>query len=224
MSLSSLSGFDVGVKGRGPSGPQTFGGSRGQSVSKAITLNVTSGFIFADNFNRANENLEASANWTLIDGLAGNISVSSNHITCAQTSTADASYNCPNIGSDSMYVELDWNLTSGTPSMFFCGRHQDSNNFIGMRYNGPTNGVQIYKRVAGTFTNLGSHAGSITAGSTLRMEIDGTANTVRGLVNGTQVIAPIDITGVLTGVTKAGLISRTTFTTNWADNFGAGSL
>jgi hypothetical protein len=178
---------------------------------------------FQDNFNRADESLEASSDWTLTSGTAGSLTIVSSKLSC-QITSPDSCYLCPDVTSDSMYVQMNWDHTAGTPSFFMGGRIQDANNFIGCRYNGSTNKVQLYTRIAGTFANLGNSSGTITAGDVVRMEINTTADTVRALVNGSEVIAPVALSGLFAGTTRAGLIGRTTFTTDWGDNFEAGEL
>ncbi len=137
---------------------------------------------FFDNFDRANENLEASPNWTLGDGIAGLAAIRSNKLASLATAGQAASYRCPNQGSANHYVEFT--VSSATPGLsgsFVCCRLADSANFVGIRNDGTT--LQVYKRVADTLTQLHSTNGLVSVGSVLRLECE--AGAWRAFVDGT---------------------------------------
>jgi hypothetical protein len=108
---------------------------------------------FIDDFNRANENLEASSDWTRIGGTAGAAQIISNalHFTSSTDATA---YVGPSYGSPDHFVQAK--RPSATEAEWFLAcRIQDGNNFVGARLADTDSGWAVYKRVGGTFTVLG---------------------------------------------------------------------
>lgn len=174
------------------------------------------GFVFADNFNRSNENLEASSNWTRIGGAAGAAAVVSNQLNDA--SATETPYSCPNIGSTNHYAQAVW--ARGSANVSFIGaRVVDANNYVGVRYSGGA--LQLYKKVSGSFTLLGSYSYTVASTDVLRVEASG--DNVRALVNGVERVAPTSLGGSLGSSTLCGVIARSTAGA-WIDTFEAGTL
>ena len=173
---------------------------------------------FTDDFNRANEDLEVSANWTLVDGVAGGAKVTSNVLEVASTQSV-GSYHCPDQGTPDHYAQAAFN----SAGFSFIGiRLTDGNNFLGLRYNSATGRWEMYKRVGGSLTQLGLFAPSLTPGDIGYIEADSSDNiTVK--VNGTVRIGPILETFNNTE-TRQGVIPRSILQSNWLDDFEAGSL
>lgn len=71
------------------------------------------GGAFSDDFNRANENLEASADWSLHLGAAGDAAIVSNQVEIAETSGGDVVYTCSEALSTG-YVQADVYVDLGT--------------------------------------------------------------------------------------------------------------
>jgi hypothetical protein len=179
---------------------------------------VVGGGSFTDNFNRANENLEASADWTHDGLVAGALAVVSNQINNTTTNATGSAYQCPNQGSADHYVQFTVRSAANS-GPFVCNRLADRSNFVGIR-NFNSN-VEIYRRVAGSLTLLQSTNEGIVVGDTLRLECEGT--NWRAFKNGAQIGSGAIGSAGLTGQ-RQGLVGRTTTQAPWIDNFEAGAL
>jgi hypothetical protein len=170
---------------------------------------------FTDDFNRSDENLEASASWTLIDGPAGGARVVSN-VLKINTTNSVCSYSCPDQGSADHYTQAVWNtLAYGFTSI----RLTDGNNFIGVRHEGTD--WQVYKRDTGSFSLIGSYTVGLTGGDIAYLE--GNGNDITLKVNGTTRVGPTSETFNNTETTQ-GVCPRSVVVTNWIDDFEAGAL
>jgi hypothetical protein len=179
--------------------------------------------VFTDNFTRANQNLEASANWTLVaGGVAGSAAVVSNQLAVRPLSIGEGAYLCPNQGSANHYTQAMLKSATDNNAIYYpvAVRVTDLNNFIGLRQFQGT--LQMHKRVAGTFTLLASLARTHVLDDVLRIQANGTA--ITGYLNGTPTLGPITV-AEFTSVTRQGLIVRgTTDFSPALDNFEAGTL
>ncbi len=185
---------------------------------------------FADNFNRANANLEASPNasgggsWSHDGLIAGALIISGNQLQCNTTNSTGSAYKTVNQGSADHYVEFRAvSVSNGTGSFFAC-RLADRSNFVGMRAgNFESDGrIEVYRRVGGTLTNLyTSPGGSMFVGDVLRLECSGSTFTVKK--NGAVVTGPTAIgDGSLTS-SDTGIVARTV-SALIADDFVAGAI
>jgi lysophospholipase L1-like esterase len=178
--------------------------------------------IFSDDFQRADQNLEASANWTLLSGgIAGGITISSNEPFVNDTSTGGSPYTCPDIGSADMYVQASMPDNATGAASFLCLRLQDQNNWLGVRYVQSNATLEIYKRVAGTLTRVASCTYKIVDGDVFKYEQYGNNAVLR--INGDVRIGPVGIGSLFTSVTKAGLVGRFAAGFAWY-NFEAGQV
>jgi hypothetical protein len=175
---------------------------------------------FTDNFNRADENLEASANWTHDGLIAGAVAVRSNALANLTSDATGSAYKCPDQGSADHYVQFTARATANS-GPFVCCRLADRSNFVGIRNNGGT--LEIFRRVSGTLSSLHSSAQSIVSGTVLRLECTGT--NWRALKDGAQVATGAIGSAGLTNQ-RQGVVGRTTITGQnpWIDNFEAGAL
>lgn len=175
---------------------------------------------YTDEFNRANEALEANANWTRVGGVAGGGQIVSNVLKSNTTDNAGTAYRCPDMGSASQYVSgvFQSNATSG----FLCCRLTDPANYIGMRYNSST--LDIYKKITGNFALIRSV--SVARGaSVFKMEYNSIAGTIRVTKDAAEIIPETSV-GALTGLppsTFAGVVLRNA-TLPFVDSFAAGAL
>lgn len=176
---------------------------------------------FADDFNRQNEPLEATADWTRVGGIAGGATVSTNRVAAVDTNTIGTAYLAPDTFSSDHFAQAAW-LTSTAPGPFICCRITDGNNYVGARYGSVGTQFELFKRVAGAFTILGSFVQALVPGDVIRLECDG--DTARVLINGIQRIAPQSLAGSHAGVTRAGLVARSVAINPWLDNFEARAL
>lgn len=125
-------------------------------IADAVEMSLMgskTGYIFTDDFNRANANLEASADWTRVDGTAGMMTVASNKLTCATTDSLGALYLCPDAGLSPQAVAYVPLAASGGPSVV-C-RATDKSNYVAMRYDSG-NVLTIYSKTSGTTNSLAS--------------------------------------------------------------------
>lgn len=176
--------------------------------------------VFADNFQRADQNLEASANWTLLSGgIAGGVTISSSEPFVNDTSSGGSAYTCPDIGSADMYVQAAFPDNATGAASFICLRLQDRSNWIGCRYVQGNATLEVYKCVAGTLTRVGSCTYRITDGDVFKYEQFGTKAVLK--INGNVRMGPFDVGSLFPAVTKAGLIGRSTAGFAWY-NFEAG--
>ena len=176
---------------------------------------------FIDDFTNAGaqQNLSSRSGWSLADGTASDIYVpaAGTELHCAPTT--ETAVRCTDQGSADHYTEVVW---SGNCSGFICIRLTDSQNFIGFRNTGTF--WQVYKRVAGTFTSLGTdYSAASSPGDVARMT--GSGNTITFTVNGTPRVlgAGVTVTDHNT-VTRQGVVARSDNATPWITNWEAASL
>ena len=177
---------------------------------------------FIDDFNRPAEQLSASPDWTLVSGAATACVVNAvGSLNTVETLSAGAVYLSPDLGSADHFIEARL-VGTGAAGPFLCCRLTDASNFVGVRdVAAPTSQYQLYDRIEGTFTLLGSYNETPAPGDLVRIEVQGPA--VRVLINGVQRIAA---TTALTGaaLTRQGLYSRLVNKSPWIDDYRAGVL
>lgn len=172
---------------------------------------------FTDDFNRADEQIDASANWTC--GIANTsptyIGVRSNAVAQLNAGNEQTAI-CPDQGSADHYTQVV-SASNSSWGGFVCCRVNVANatQYYGVRYTGSA--WELYKYNSG-FTLLGSWTGS-NSGATMYLEASGDQITVK--INGTTRIGPVT-DSTLTG-TRQGLRARSTLNP-WIDNFEAGVL
>lgn len=178
--------------------------------------------VFSDNFQRADQNLEASASWTLLSGgIAGGVAISSLESFINDTSTGGSAYTCPDIGGADMYVQGSVPDNATGSASFLCLRLQDQNNWLGVRYAQGNATLEMYKRVAGTLTRVASCTYKIVDGDVFKYEQYGNYAVLK--INGSVRIGPVNIGSLFPSVTKAGLIGRSLSGSAWY-NFEAGRV
>jgi hypothetical protein len=200
----------------------------GQSVTKDVTVTVSSALVYADTFDRASAALEASPvasggwSWVHDGAIAGAVQISAQKLQANTLDTTGSAYTTPDLGGINNYVQYVAQSTTMNVGSFMSPRLTDKNTFLGIRSgNSAADGqIEVYSRISGTFTNLyRSASNAFTVGDTLRLEASGSTWTVKknGVVLQTGAI-PAGLTG-----TKAGTIARSVIGT-WADTFEAGTL
>lgn len=154
-----------------------FGSATAQSNARTPPV------VFFDNFNRANENLEVSANWTLT-GTAGTGRIVSNAAGSNSAGTPGHVYRSPAPASIDHFVDIT--TTSQSTSSFACVRLRDTSNYVGVRRN--TSNVNVFTSITGTVTSR--YSAAATAGDRFRLEAEGTTFRLRKW-NGTSWDAPV---------------------------------
>lgn len=174
--------------------------------------------VFVDDFNRANEALETRY-YDRMSGVASQLTVDTNQVRSVSIAAQGTYLLKTSFGVDLVnhFVEADWK--SGTTTGWLICRYADEANYIGMQILAaiPT----LYKRVGGTFTQLGAGVTSLTAGDKIRIECRGTQIKLihKGVL---RVTATVSDTILQSG--RVGMQSRTTIANPMLDNFIAGSL
>lgn len=172
--------------------------------------------MFTDDFNRANENLEASANWTRVDGTAGDMKVISNQVEFDTIDTAGAAYQCPDQGSADHYTRIT-RVDTATSGAFMCAvRLTDNANYIGVRY--WSGSVELYKKVSGTFTVLADITYTASANDVYTLRAMG--NRIEVWVNNSKLASVTE--SFNNTETRQGFVARNATLT--CDNFEAGVL
>jgi hypothetical protein len=205
-------------------------GRRGaaSNIASVLTLvDYTDGW--ADDFNRANGNLEASAapnTWMRNGGSAGDIAIGGNDLTFNHSTSAGSLYTMPDVGTPDHYSEVDDNVNTNF-SMWLVARAIDVNNLltaVKITYSPTT--YRIYKRVDGTLTVVATSGTEANSGR-LRLEVIG--DSARLLLDDVEIItwtadADLDVGGALETASLCGLMSRSTARSDAADNYAYGTL
>lgn len=141
--------------------------------------------IFADNFTDTdgvllqNHTPNTGTAWTRLWGDTGvDAEINSNQCRSDGTLNAGCMYTA-----DGTYPSADYDITCTMVSMveqnsrpiFLLVRNQDQENMYGVRLQNNANGCQLYKKVSGTWTALGSLFTRPANGSVIKLEIIGTA-------------------------------------------------
>jgi len=178
-----------------------------------------------DDFNRANEDLEASANWSL-GGASGELGVVSNTLqrTGGPTTDSDSMLWVTTFNAD-QWAEIELTSApsaSGSIVMVYL-RWQDTSNYIrclAVRNDLDTSEeYYIWEVDGGTATSIGSYEpnGTISYPDTIRCEVVGTG--VEMFLNDVSILT------ATTGVAGTGQIGVSQRNGNWIlDNFDGGNL
>lgn len=194
--------------------------SAATSASAVATGALTAGgaAVFTDDFNRANETLGSSPNWTRVDGQASALTIDNNML--ASATTAETTYLSPDLGSANHYVEATLRLVGANGPFLLC-RATNLSNWLGVRNSASV--YQTFKRVNGTLTQLTSASPTPAVGDRIRLQVNGDAGSL--MINGVEVAgSPFQLLGDLAGVTRQGVIARTSIRNPWIDDYKAGVL
>lgn len=160
--------------------------------------------LFSDNFNRANEELGASADWTeRYPAGDGDYDIVSNQVHTVVAKAASevvcAYISSSYITTADYSVQVEANSSAGGLFYGVMGRRvnfgtNDSDGYFVSRYeNGASDDYRLYKRAAGAWTQLGtSYVAAITGTETLKLEMNGTA--IKAFLDGTERVSVTDTT------------------------------
>lgn len=181
---------------------------------------------FTDSFTRADENLEASPNWTHDGNITGGMAIVSNELRCTTTDSSGTAYKAPDQGSTDHYVQFAVRNTTSNTGPFACCRLGDRSNFIGVRPGFVTsNGqLEVYRRVGGTLTSLYTGgAATVALADVIKLQVLGSNFTV--YKNGSVLTGPTAIGdgGSLSANTRSGFVARATVNTSF-DDFETGTV
>ena len=163
-------------------------------TAQSVTNNVSGGAAITDDFNRADEDVSANANWSVLwnpDSNEQDIGVVSNQV-AAQTGTPRAAFkHGTSVGSSDQYAQIDF--VSGSGSNNFASlyvRAADTSNYYEARFTNSGKAI-IYKTVSGSETLLANVTGTaLSGGEVLRLEAEGTA--LRAKVDGVTISSATD--------------------------------
>jgi hypothetical protein len=179
--------------------------------------------LFSDNFNRANEQLTVSANWQLGENAsASEATVTSNRLRIAEATAGPTSVRTTTTAHAAV-ADCKTTITRITGSGYDGGptvRATASNTFYYLDAYG-TNNIEVYRRVSGADTLVGTRNQTHAANDTFTLEVSGTGATVTLKVyrNGVQVSTDLsDTSGArITGAGQCGVMSWVTGNQDYDD-------
>lgn len=163
---------------------------------------VNDSFTGADGTNLTAHTGETGATWTAHTASGATIVLTSNR---AGDGGNNAIYYASGLPATADYdVEsLIYFVTNTASAHFICGRMDTTaNTFYGMRWNQGTTAWQLYKRIAGTFTQLGSdYTDAVATGNTRTAKLQLRGTTITAFIDGTSRISVTD-----SAITAAGRV------------------
>jgi hypothetical protein len=157
-------------------------------------------------------------NWINAEGSAGAVAINASNqvkVTAAGISV----YLAATVGTSDQYAQAQYFAASDSFPVIIRATDPGGNfTFYGARFK--LGNWELWKAVSLTFTNLGTVAGSLTAGDTVKIQAVGTSITV--LQNGAVVIGPITDASIASGV--PGLQGRGDAFDPWISNFLADAV
>lgn len=172
---------------------------------------------FSDDFNRGDEDLDASPDWTNVSGNGGGLAVSNNGLARVATGTQDA-FQCPDQGVQNSVIQATV-LAQPFGALFACHRLSDAINYIGGAY---LSGKWIIRKVDNNaFTDLGTYTAVLVPGDVGALEMEGDVFILK--VNGVpRVVALSDFNSA---ETRQGLLGRANVSTDpWIDDWSVDKL
>jgi hypothetical protein len=177
---------------------------------------------FSDDFNRANENLNANANWTLLAGTDTDLTVASNQVATGVTTPSGSYAACPDCGDEDQYIQWTNRVTSsGRLATFLCYVDVDNHMFC---WHSSGTEARISVKAAGVATTRINATIVLTSGDVFKARRLGSTVELyenAGLI-GSYTLTAGEITA-LTGGTRAGIRNFTSAATI-LDNFSHGTV
>lgn len=144
--------------------------------------------------------------WVVLQGTWG---IASNQGYSPSAGDGDAAY--LEASAADVEVQVSCPTVGNAPGVI--ARAADVDNWILWRYFGDDTTFKLYKKVAGSYTELGSYTATMSDGDTLKLKCSG--NSLEGYVNGTLRVSATDSAGSTN--TKHGLWSYLTSTARFND-------
>ncbi|GLX70984.1 right-handed parallel beta-helix repeat-containing protein [Paenibacillus glycanilyticus] len=143
--------------------------------------------IFSDNFEDGN-----SSGWTTVNG-TWSVATDGTQVYKQTNTSGEANAYAGDSSWDNYAVQADIKLNNQVidTGSGILARYTDSNNFYMLRLN-LSGKLQLYKRVAGTFTLLGESAENVTVGTSYTLKLAVNGSTVKGYLNGVEKISKAD--------------------------------
>lgn len=191
----------------------------------AIATSAQTGTILAtsfyDDFEREDGNLTPSANWSRTGGndtafliVGGNLA--------ANDAVNGAIAKCPSVGQANHGVEATIaSQPTSTDGPFISCRLNNQTNYVGLRYVrvSSVNRLELYKRIASTFTSIGTFPVNIANGGKMAMEVFGQDVRVYadGVLQGTRTLVSTDLPTEV----RQGVVNRQAVKNPWISDFRA---
>lgn len=202
-----------------------------QNPSDAFTPNVSA---YTDDFNRANELLEANAKWSKLITTDQQANIVSNQlvISTATTAASNAYYEYLETLTNDQYAELEYlsdtvsTTNTGVFSMLVRAFH-DGSGLDGYLCQGRKNNnayaIRIFRLDNGAATLLGSeYSWTPSANDVVRLEASGTS--IQAKLNGSVVVGPVTDATYSGGFAGIGTYAQVSGQTMTVDNFECGNL
>jgi hypothetical protein len=201
--------------------------ANGNKADQTISLafGETAPVFFKDDFNRADQDLGKSADWSFApegggDGLPSDIAVRDQKLVILSTAYRGAAYASPDCGFSDHYVQATVaKIPTGYNGLLAC-RLTDPSNLIGVEFK--SNRISLHERTKGVFTELGFVTTPPVVGDVIRLEVKGANATVKK--NGVVIIGPKATAGTNAAWTWSGVLSRGLAVNPWIDNYETGPL
>ena len=180
-----------------------------------------------DDFNRSNENLTVSSDWTAVDGDATDAQVSSNQLVVQAGAGGYSAAYATAPSSDNYYIQ--WNFVSATNSsgenrVGFAGR-ASGGVFTGdgywVRWDSAASSLLVVEKSSGSDTTIITGSSTPADGDLIRLEMDGTS--IELFVDGSSVGSATDSTHT-TGDTRLWVYQDAAGDIQTLDNFEQGTL
>jgi hypothetical protein len=144
------------------------------------------GTLFSDDFEDGN-----SSGWTVVNG-SWAVVTDGTKVFKQSVTTGEALAYAGNTSWTNYTVQAKVKLYGQSSGSGIIGRYQDSNNFYMFRIHNGTAKVQLYKRVAGTFTLLQETAMTININTIYTLKLVLSGNSLIGYVDGVQKVSFTD--------------------------------
>lgn len=172
---------------------------------------------FADSFARADQNLEASAPWTRLSGIAGGLKIVSGQVT--NNAAGDGThtvYSAPSRTSGQFFSQVRLFTPGGGNGPFLAAYIVDANNWVGYR---DVNGsLARSQAVSGTISDFGL-GGSLTSGQIMKVIVSTEARTLAVYYNGTLLRTDGFPAGLSGAGRRTGMVCNYSDTDHFLDDF-----
>lgn len=201
--------------------------ANGNKADQTITLafgTIGTSF-FKDDFNRADQDLGASADWRFApdgggDGVPSDIAIRGQKLAIFSTAYRGAACASPDCGFADHYVQATVAQLPTYYNGILACRLTNPSNLIGVEFKNDR--IALYERTNGEFKELGFVTIPPLLGDTIRLEVRGANATVKK--NGATIIGPKATAGTNATWTWSGVVARSLAVDPWIDDYEAGPL
>jgi hypothetical protein len=201
--------------------------ANGNTADQTVTLGfgTVETTFFKDDFNRADQELGASADWRFApdgggDGAPSDIAIRGQKLAIFNTEYRGAAYASPDCGFADHYVQAKVAQIPTYYNGILACRLTNPSNLIGVEFKNDR--IALYERTDGEFKELGFVTNPPLAGDIIRLEVRGINATVKK--NGVTIIGPKATAGTNATWTWSGVVARSLAVDPWIDDYEAGPL